>query len=81
VLLLDEPLAGMSPAETRDTVLLIQRIAPGHTILLVEHDIDVVMAISTTITVLQTGQILAVGTPEEIRANDAVQRAYLGGLT
>jgi len=80
VLLLDEPLAGMSPAETHETVELIQRIAPGRTILLVEHDIDVVMAISTTITVFQTGQVLATGTPQEIRANEAVQRAYLGEL-
>ena len=80
VLLLDEPLAGMSPAETHATVELIQRISPGRTIMLVEHDIDVVMSISTTITVMQTGQILAIGTPEEIRANEAVQRAYLGGL-
>jgi branched-chain amino acid transport system ATP-binding protein len=80
VLLLDEPLAGMSPAETDATVALIERIAPGRTILLVEHDIDVVMAISTTITVLQSGQVLATGTPAEIRGNDAVQRAYLGGL-
>jgi branched-chain amino acid transport system ATP-binding protein len=80
VLLLDEPLAGMSPTETHATVELIQRISPGRTIMLVEHDMDVVMSISTTITVLQTGQILAVGTPEEIRNNEAVQRAYLGGL-
>jgi len=79
VLLLDEPLAGMSPTETHATVELIVRIAPGRTILLVEHDIDVIMAISETITVLQTGQILAVGTPLEIRQNEAVQRAYLGG--
>jgi branched-chain amino acid transport system ATP-binding protein len=80
VLLLDEPLAGMSPTETHETVDLIQRISPGRTILLVEHDIDVVMAISTTITVFQTGSVLAVGTPQEIRANEAVQRAYLGEL-
>jgi branched-chain amino acid transport system ATP-binding protein len=80
VLLLDEPLAGMSPTETHETVELIQRISPGRTILLVEHDIDVVMAISTTITVFQTGQVLATGTPPEIRANEAVQRAYLGEL-
>jgi branched-chain amino acid transport system ATP-binding protein len=80
VLLLDEPLAGMSPTETHATVDLIQRISPGRTIMLVEHDMDVVMSISTTITVLQTGQILAVGTPQEIRDNEAVQRAYLGGL-
>ncbi len=80
VLLLDEPLAGMSPTETHETVELIQRISPGRTILLVEHDIDVVMAISTTITVFQTGSVLATGTPQEIRANEAVQRAYLGEL-
>jgi branched-chain amino acid transport system ATP-binding protein len=80
VLLLDEPLAGMSPLETHATVELIRRIGPGRTIMLVEHDIDVVMAISTTITVMQSGSILAVGTPEEIRLNAAVQTAYLGGL-
>ncbi len=78
VLLLDEPLAGMSPTETHETVELIQRIAPGRTIMLVEHDIDVVMAISTSITVFQSGTVLATGTPEEIRANADVQRAYLG---
>jgi branched-chain amino acid transport system ATP-binding protein len=80
VLLLDEPLAGMSPTETHETVELIVRIAPGRTIMLVEHDIDVVMQISTTITVFQTGAVLATGTPEEIRANETVQRAYLGEL-
>jgi branched-chain amino acid transport system ATP-binding protein len=80
VLLLDEPLAGMSPTETHATVELIQRISPGphdharrtrhgrgHVDLDLDHgDAD--------------GQVLAVGTPDEIRANEAVQRAYLGGL-
>ena len=80
VLLLDEPLAGMSPAETHETVDLIKRIVRDRTVILVEHDIDTVMAISDTITVMQTGGILAVGTPAEIRANEQVQRAYLGGL-
>ncbi len=86
VLLLDEPLAGMSPAETQATVELITRIArppdggAGRTVLLVEHDIDVVMAISDTITVMQTGAVLATGTPAEIRANERVRRAYLGDL-
>jgi branched-chain amino acid transport system ATP-binding protein len=80
MLLLDEPLAGMSPTETHETVELIQRISPGRTIMLVEHDIDVVMAISTSITVFQTGAVLASGTPEQIRANETVQRAYLGEL-
>jgi len=80
VLLLDEPLAGMSPTETHETVELIQRIAPGRTILLVEHDIDVIMQISSTITVFAGGSVLASGTPAEIRANETVQRAYLGEL-
>jgi branched-chain amino acid transport system ATP-binding protein len=80
VLLLDEPLAGMTPTESHETVGLIQRVSPNRTILLVEHDIDVVMQISTTITVFQTGAVLATGTPQEIRANEAVQRAYLGEL-
>jgi branched-chain amino acid transport system ATP-binding protein len=80
VLLLDEPLAGMSPTETHATVDLITRIAPGRTIILVEHDIDVIMQISTSITVFQTGAVLASGTPAEIRANETVQRAYLGEL-
>jgi branched-chain amino acid transport system ATP-binding protein len=80
VLLLDEPLAGMSPAETYATVELIQRISPGRTILLVEHDIDVIMQISASITVFQSGSVLASGTPAEIRANETVQRAYLGEL-
>ena len=80
VLLLDEPLAGMSPTETHETVELIKRVAEGRTVLLVEHDIDVVMSISRTITVFQTGAVLASGTPQEIRGNEAVQRAYLGEL-
>jgi branched-chain amino acid transport system ATP-binding protein len=70
----------MSPTETHETVALIQRISPDRTIMLVEHDIDVVMAISTTITVFQTGAVLASGTPEEIRADQRVQRAYLGEI-
>jgi branched-chain amino acid transport system ATP-binding protein len=82
VLLLDEPLAGMSPTETHSTVELIQKIAadPARTVLLVEHDMDVVLTISRTITVMQTGQVLAMGTPEEIRRNEAVKKAYLGDL-
>lgn len=80
VLLLDEPLAGMSPAETQSTVELIKRIVRDRTVILVEHDIDTVMAISDTITVMQTGGILAVGTPAEIRNNETVRRAYLGDM-
>ena len=70
----------MSPTETHETVDLIQRISPGRTIMLVEHDIDVNMRISASITVFQTGAVLATGTPQEIRDNEAVQRAYLGEL-
>ena len=80
VLLLDEPLAGMSPQETHETVDLIERIASNRTIVLIEHDMDVVLRISTTITVLQTGAILAIGTPAEIRGNEAVKKAYLGDI-
>jgi len=80
VLLLDEPLAGMSPAETQSTVELIKRIVANRTVILVEHDIDTVMAISDTITVMQSGGILAVGTPDEIRHNEMVRRAYLGDM-
>ena len=82
VLLLDEPLAGMSPTETHATVELIQRIAadPERTVLLVEHDMDVVLAISATITVMQTGQVLAIGharrnSPQRGRQKSVPRRA------
>lgn len=79
LLLLDEPAAGMTREETQRTVELIRDIsAGGITIILVEHDMAVVMAISQKITVLHEGRILAEGTPEEIRGNDVVQRVYLG---
>ncbi|MBI2161009.1 MAG: ABC transporter ATP-binding protein [Candidatus Rokubacteria bacterium] len=78
LLLLDEPTAGMSPEETDETMVLIRELAAGRTIVLVEHKMKVVMKISDRITVLHQGQVLADGTPEEIRANDVVQRTYLG---
>jgi branched-chain amino acid transport system ATP-binding protein len=79
LLLLDEPAAGMTREETQRMVSLIRAIsASGITIVLVEHDMAMVMAISHRITVLHEGRILAEGTPEEIRRNDAVQRVYLG---
>jgi branched-chain amino acid transport system ATP-binding protein len=80
VLLLDEPTAGVSPEESEATVSLIQRLAPRHTIVLVEHDMDLVMSISHRISVLHRGRIIAEGTPEEIRGNAAVREAYLGNL-
>ncbi len=77
LLLLDEPTAGMSPAETVQTAELIRKVAADHTVVLVEHDMEVVMGISEKITVLHDGRVLATGTPDEVRANDEVQRVYL----
>jgi branched-chain amino acid transport system ATP-binding protein len=78
LLLLDEPTAGMSPEETDETIHLIRRIAEGRTVILIEHKMKVVMNISDRITVLHQGQVLADGTPAEIRANLLVQQTYLG---
>jgi branched-chain amino acid transport system ATP-binding protein len=78
LLLLDEPTAGMSPEETDSTMGLIRELAAGRTVVLVEHKMKVVMRISDRITVLHQGQVLAEGTPEEIRANERVQQTYLG---
>ena len=80
LLLLDEPTAGMSPEETDETMRLIRELAAGRTVILVEHKMKVVMKISDRITVLHQGQVLAEGTPDEIRANDRVQQTYLGAL-
>src|SRR5262252_277814 len=77
VLCLDEPTAGMSTAETHDTMQLVRRIAKNLTILIVEHDMQVVMELCHRITVLHYGEILADGTPEEIQRNSKVQEVYL----
>jgi len=77
LLLLDEPTAGMSAAETHDTMQLVRRIAKNLTILIVEHDMQVVMELCHRITVLHYGEILADGTPEEIQHNPKVQEVYL----
>jgi branched-chain amino acid transport system ATP-binding protein len=77
LLCLDEPTAGMSVTETHATVELIRRIARDLTILIVEHDMEVVMGLAHTITVLNYGEVLAEGTPAEIRANPRVQEVYL----
>ena len=77
LLCLDEPTAGMSVAETHATVELIRRIARDLTILIVEHDMEVVMGLARTITVLHYGEVLAEGTPGEIQANPRVQEVYL----
>jgi branched-chain amino acid transport system ATP-binding protein len=74
---LDEPTAGMSTAETHGTMELVRRIAKNLTILIVEHDMQVVMELAQRITVLHYGQVLAEGTPEEIQQNPRVQEVYL----
>jgi branched-chain amino acid transport system ATP-binding protein len=76
-LLLDEPTAGMSPEETQRTAAFVRKLAGHVTIVLVEHDMEVVMGISDRITVLNYGQVLAEGTPAEIRENAEVRRVYL----
>lgn len=80
LVLLDEPTAGMAPEETYATSQLIKRLVSelGLTILVVEHDMDVVFSISETIMVLHEGRMLAQGRPEAVRQNEAVQKVYLG---
>jgi branched-chain amino acid transport system ATP-binding protein len=78
LLLLDEPTAGMSPEETRRTAALLRQLAPAMTLVIVEHDMSVVMAISDRITVLDRGAVLAEGAPEDIRRNASVRAVYLG---
>jgi branched-chain amino acid transport system ATP-binding protein len=78
VLLLDEPLAGMGADESVRMVELLRTLVDGHAMLLVEHDMDAVFALADTLTVMVNGAVLASGTPGEIRANDEVQKAYLG---
>ncbi|MBM4315789.1 MAG: ABC transporter ATP-binding protein [Deltaproteobacteria bacterium] len=80
LLLLDEPTAGLSPPETRQTIDLIKKIAKGLTIILVEHKMKVVMEVSSKITVLYYGSLLVQGTPDDIRSNEEVRRVYLGGV-
>ncbi len=82
VLLLDEPTAGMAAEQVPELIALIQGIqkAGNKTVMLVEHNMNVVMSVSDAITVMHLGKVLAEGTPSEIAANKEVQTAYLGGL-
>ncbi|SFF97254.1 branched-chain amino acid transport system ATP-binding protein [Halopelagius inordinatus] len=82
LLLMDEPTAGMSPEETQSTVELVERVKRerGLTFVLVEHDMEIVFSVSDRIVVLNRGQVIAEGTPDEIRGNPDVQEAYLGGM-
>ncbi len=78
VILLDEPTAGMSVSETEYIVGLIRKVTEGKTLLVVEHDMGVVFDLADRISVLVYGEIIATGTPEEVKENQAVQEAYLG---
>ena len=78
VLLLDEPLAGMGMAEAERMVQLLLRLKPQHAMMLVEHDMDAVFALADRLTVMLNGQVIASGTPAQVRADPTVQTAYLG---
>jgi branched-chain amino acid transport system ATP-binding protein len=78
VVLLDEPLAGMSGSESRDMVELIKTLRQGRAVLLVEHDMDAVFAVADRLTVMADGKVIASGAPEEVRRHPAVRAAYLG---
>ena len=80
LVLLDEPTAGMSRDETRNAVDLIRRLTEGRTVVIIEHDMDVVFSLADRITVLHHGEILATGSPGEIKGNQAVKDAYLGEI-
>jgi branched-chain amino acid transport system ATP-binding protein len=79
VLLLDEPLAGMGPEESQRMTALLKDLAREHALLLIEHDMDFVFTVADWMTVMAEGTVLAEGRPAAIRANTAVQDAYLGG--
>jgi branched-chain amino acid transport system ATP-binding protein len=78
VLLLDEPMAGMGPEESARMIDVLRGFKGSHSLLLIEHDMDAVFALADRITVLVYGQAIATGTPDEIRKNPEVRRAYLG---
>ena len=80
LLLLDEPLAGMSPRERVETVKLLKSISKGRTMIIIDHDMDALFELAERVTVLQEGRVLVEGTPEEIKNNAIVQEAYLGGV-
>jgi len=81
VVLLDEPLAGMSGSESRSMVELIRTLRAGRAVLLVEHDMDAVFAVADRLTVMHDGRVIASGAPNEVRLHPAVRAAYLGAET
>jgi len=78
LLLLDEPMAGLGPSETKEMIALLSKLKGKQTILLVEHDMDAVFALADQISVLVSGEIIATGEPNKIRRDSKVQSAYLG---
>jgi branched-chain amino acid transport system permease protein len=80
LLLLDEPLAGMSPRERAETVALLKSIGRGRTMIIIDHDMDSLFELVERVTVLHEGRVLVEGTPDEIKGNSKVQEAYLGGV-
>ena len=80
LVMLDEPTAGMSVDETHNAVELIRKLTEGKTMVIIEHDMDVVFSLADRITVLHLGGILASGPPDQIRENQAVKDAYLGEM-
>ena len=78
LLILDEPTQGLSQGEIEVFNWIVQSVVPAATVLLIEHNMDVVMELAQRITVLNFGEVLATGTSAEIRVNPAVQAAYLG---
>ncbi len=79
ILILDEPTQGLAAGEIEGFKALVRGLVPETTVMLIEHNMDVVMDLATRITVLNFGKMLATGTPDQIRADPAVQSAYLGG--
>lgn len=79
MLLLDEPTSGMSPVETSQTIRLIQELPRSLTLLVIEHDMEVVFAIADRVTVLHHGEVFFSGTPEEVRGDERVSEIYFGG--
>ena len=80
LLLMDEPSSGLPTSETERVKKFIKKISSRLTVLVIEHDMDIVLTISDTIIVLHQGRVIAQGAPAEIKANDEVQTAYLGGI-
>lgn len=80
LLLMDEPTSGLPTSETERIKQFIKKISAQLTVVVIEHDMDIVLTVSDTIIVLHQGSVIAQGAPEEIKANDEVQEAYLGGI-